>query len=133
MKYANIVDGASTTIHFLQFWGEAANAGDVITGRPALEVGDVVVKDNCATHHFDGGVNLVSFFDELEMELLYTPVYSPDFNPVEFVFSKMRTEMHYRLIDLVESNLKLEAYEALDSINAYDMKGFYLATSYIDV
>ena len=32
VKYANIVDGASTTIHFLQFWGEAANAGDVITG-----------------------------------------------------------------------------------------------------
>ena len=41
--------------------------------------------------------------------------------------------MHYRLIDLVESNLKLGAYEALDSINANDMKGFYLATSYIDI
>ena len=130
VKYANIVDGASTTIHFLEFWGEAANAGDVITGRPVLEVGDVVVMDNCATHHFDGGVNLVSFFDELGIELVYTPAYSPDFNPVEFVFSKMRIEMHYRLIDLVESNLKLGAYEALDSIN---MKGFYLATSYIDI
>ena len=133
VKYANIVDGASTTIHFLEFWGEAANAGDVITGRPALEVGDVVVMDNCATHHFDRGVNLVSFFDELGIELVYTPAYYPDFNPVEFVFSKMRTEMHYRLIDLVESNLKLGAYEALDSINANDMKGFYLATSYIDI
>ena len=90
MRYANIVDGASTTIHFLQFWGEAANAGDVITGKPALEVGEVVVMDNCATHHFDGGVNLVSFFDELGIELVYTSAYSPDFNPVEFVFSKMR-------------------------------------------
>ena len=29
VEYANIVDGASTTIHFFQFWAEA-NAGDVI-------------------------------------------------------------------------------------------------------
>ena len=75
VEYANIVDGASNTIHFLQFWAEAAKAGDVITGRPALEVRDTVVMDNCATHHFDGEINLVSFFDELGIELLYTPAY----------------------------------------------------------
>ena len=45
----------------------------------------------------------------------------------------MRTEMHYRLKDLVESNLKLGAYEALESINANDMQGFYRATSYIEI
>ena len=25
------------------------------TGRPALEVGDILMMDNCATHHFAGG------------------------------------------------------------------------------
>ena len=89
--------------------------------------------DNCATHHFDGEINLVSFFDELGIELVYTPAYSPDFNTVECIFFKMLTEMHYRLEDLVESNLKLGAYEALESINANDMQGFYWATSYIEI
>lgn len=98
VKYANIVDGASATIHFLNFWGEAANTGDIITGRPTLEVGDIVIMDNCATHHYDGGTMLERFLEEIGVELIYTPAYSPDFNPVEFVFSKMRTEMHYRQI-----------------------------------
>jgi len=47
-------------------------------------------QSNCATHHFAGGA-LQEWLNERNIELVYTPTYSPDFNPVEFVFNKMRT------------------------------------------
>ena len=131
VKYANIVDGAADTIDFLQFWGEAARAGDVLTGRPVLEVGDVIVLDNCPTHHHMGGEILSDFLEELGIELVYTPTYSPDFNPVEFVFSKMRSQMRYCFNNVVKENLKLSVYEALQTVSASDMEGYYRATSYI--
>jgi len=65
------------------------------------------------------------------MELVCTPTYSPDFNPVEFVFSKMRAEMHYNFQNIVEENLKLSVFEALQTVSASDMEGYYLAPSYI--
>jgi len=70
----NIVQGASDTINFLQFFGEAGiNAANIETGRPALEVGDIVVMDNCPTHHFAGGETLQEWLGDRDIELLYTP------------------------------------------------------------
>ena len=37
------------------------------------------------------------------IELTFTPTYSPDLNPVEFVFSKIRTVMRHKLRQTVES------------------------------
>lgn len=85
VEYLNLEQGASDTVEFLQFFGEAGNAGNIETGRPALEVGDIVVMDNCPTHHFVGGQALKEWLNDRNIELVYTPTYSPDFNPVEFV------------------------------------------------
>ena len=63
------------------------------------------------------------------IELTFTPTYSPDLNPVEFVFcNALQIEMQ-----TVESNLKLGVYEAVESIHACDMKGFFRATGYINI
>ena len=51
VEYMNTVQGASDTIHFLQFFGEAGNAANMETGRPALEVGDILVM---AKHYKSG-------------------------------------------------------------------------------
>ena len=107
VKYANIIDGASNTVEFLNFFEEAANAGDFSTGLPALNVGDTVVLDNCPIHHYDGERALEGFLNDMGIELIFTPTYSSDLNPVEFVFSKIRTVMRYKLKQTVESNLKL--------------------------
>jgi transposase len=129
--YANTVKGAASTVHLLQFFGEAAQAGNVITQRPALEYGDIVVMDNCPTHHYDGEEVLTEFLNEIGIELVYTPTYSPDFNPTEFVFGKIRTEMLYALWELTNRNLVLSVYEAIDKVTEQDMIGFFRATSYI--
>ena len=134
VEYMNTVQGASDTIHFLQFFGEAGNAANMETGRPALEVGDILVMDNCATHHFAGGEALQEWLNERNIELVYTPTYSPDFNPVEFVFNKMRSVMRYELWKLTNENIELAAVQAaVDFVTSNDMVNFFRFTSYIDI
>ena len=134
VEYMNLVQGGSDTVEFLKFFGEAGNAGNIETGRPALEVGDIVVMDNCPTHHFAGGQALKEWLNDRNIELVYTPTYSPDFNPVEFVFNKMRSVMRYELWELTNKNLELSAIEAaVDHITPENMVDFFKYTSYIDV
>ena len=134
VEYMNTVHGASDTISFLQFFAEAGNAANVETGRPALEVGDIIVLDNCPTHHFAGGEALRDWLSDRNIELLYTPTYSPDFNPVEFLFNKMRSVMRYELWELTNENIELAAVTAaIDYITSSNMADFFRYTSYITV
>ena len=129
----NTVQGASDTIHFLQFFGEAGNAANMETGRPALEVRDILVMDNCGTHHFAGGEALQEWLNERNIELVYTPTYSPDFNPV-FFFNKMRSVMRFELWEVTKENIELAAVQAaVDFITSNDMVNFFRFTSYIDI
>ena len=121
---------------FFSFFGEAGNAANLETVRPALEVGDILVMDNCATHHFAGGEALqdLEWLNERNIELVYRPTYSPDFNPVEFVMNKMRSVMRYVLWELTNENIELAAVQAaVDFITSNDMVNFLRFTSYIDI
>jgi hypothetical protein len=52
LKYANIIiDGACDTLKFLRGFSDALRTIDPQTERPVIEVGDVIVIDNCPTHH----------------------------------------------------------------------------------
>ena len=97
VTYANTVNGPSNTFEFLHFFQDAFHLFDPNTRRPCLEPGDVIVMDNCPFHHNEGGEILEDFINELNIELVYMPCYSPDFNPAEYVFGKIKTLMKYRL------------------------------------
>ena len=71
VTYANIVEGATNTIEFLRFFEEAANATDPLTGRPALEVDDMIIVDNLPVHHGEAENALNDFFDDVSIKLLY--------------------------------------------------------------
>ncbi len=131
--YHNIVHGGTNTARFLQFFEEACEAANIETGRPCLEVGDIVVMDNLSAHHYEGGEILEELFDTMGIELLYTPSYSPDLNPIELCFNKVKTVLNGGLKDLVHTNLNLAVAEAVDTINAHDMVGYYEHTSYLFV
>ena len=96
VDYANTVPGSADTVDFLRFFEEAYMSINIRTARPVLEPGSVIVMHNCATHHNHGGQILQEFLSDLDIELVYMPAYSPDFNPAEYVFGKMRTLMKYR-------------------------------------
>ena len=55
---------------------------------PTLVPGDVVVLDNLQAHKMAGLAELV---EARGARLLYLPSYSPDFNPIELAFSKLKT------------------------------------------
>ena len=54
---------------------------------PTLSVGDVVVMDNLASHKHPRVRELI---ESAGATLLYLPPYSPDFNPIEMVWSKVK-------------------------------------------
>jgi transposase len=54
---------------------------------PELRPGQVVVMDNLTAHK---GERVRELIEERGCELLYLPPYSPDFNPIEEAFSKIK-------------------------------------------
>ena len=57
---------------------------------PDLAVGDIVVMDNLASHKVAGVRERI---EAAGATLLYLPPYSPDFNPIEMAFSKLKTAL----------------------------------------
>ena len=131
--YYNIIRGATNTAHFLNFFEEANRAANIYTGRPCLEVGDIVVMDNLSSHHYEGGAILEEWFRTMGIELLYTPSYSPDLNPIELCFNKIKIMLNGQFKNLVHHNLNLAVAEAVETITENDTIGFYEATSYFFV
>ena len=54
---------------------------------PALHPGDLVVMDNLASHKSD---SVRSAIESAGAEVVLLPPYSPDLNPIEMVFSKLK-------------------------------------------
>ncbi len=54
---------------------------------PDLRPGDVVIMDNLSSHK---GPNVRAMIEAAGASLLYLPPYSPDFNPIENAFAKLK-------------------------------------------
>ena len=55
---------------------------------PTLRPGDIVVMDNLAAHKGDRVARLIG---SAGAQVRYLPAYSPDLNPIEKMFSKLKT------------------------------------------
>jgi len=55
---------------------------------PTLAKGTVLVLDNWTVHH---GYEVRELVERFECELLYLPTYSPDLNPIEHLFAKVKS------------------------------------------
>ena len=70
--------------------------------------------------------------DDIGCVLVYLPSYSPELNPAEFVFNKLKTclkRIEYR--ELLRDNLHVGVHEGLEQITAADLNGFYKYAGYI--
>ena len=54
---------------------------------PELSEGDIVIMDNLPAHKVKGVRQAI---EKAGATLLYLPPYSPDFNPIEMAFSKLK-------------------------------------------
>ena len=57
---------------------------------PELRPGDIVVMDNLSSHK---GAAIRTMIEAAGASLLYLPPYSPDFNPIEKAFSKLKAHL----------------------------------------
>jgi transposase len=90
---------------------EAPTDGDIFLAYleqvlcPCLRPGQVVILDNLAAHKVDGVRALV---EKTGARLLYLPPYSPDFNPIEQAWSKIKQQLRAakaRTVETLESAL----------------------------
>jgi transposase len=57
---------------------------------PSLRRGQIIVLDNLSAHKSERAKELI---EERGCQLLYLPAYSPDFNPIEETFSKIKSAL----------------------------------------
>jgi hypothetical protein len=88
---------------------------------PTLRPGQVVVMDNLSAHKGDRVRELI---EQQGCELLYLPPYSPDLNPIEEAFAKIKELMrkaearaHEGLIETIGA--------AISAVTATDAQGFF--------
>lgn len=88
---------------------------------PALRPGQIVVLDNLSAHKNEAVREKI---ESAGCRLLFLPAYSPDFNPVEHAFSKLK---HFLRKAKARTQEALEAALAagLASITAKDARGWF--------
>jgi transposase len=88
---------------------------------PKLRPGQVVVMDNLTAHK---GERVRELIEGRECELLYLPPYSPDFNPIEEAFAKIKGVL--RKAEARTREALVEAMgTAISAVSAHDARGFF--------
>ncbi len=93
---------------------------------PTLRPGDVVILDNLATHKTRGVHQAI---EAVGARLLYLPPYSPDFNPIEQMWSKIKQILRTHAPRTEDERLRA-AKTAFNSISPADCQGFFFSAQY---
>jgi transposase len=67
---------------------------------PALHPGDIVLMDNLGCHKVAGVREAI---EKVGATLRYLPAYSPDLNPIEMVFAKIKAQLRARAVRTVDA------------------------------
>ena len=105
---------------------EAATDGDVFLAFldqvlcPKLRAGHVVVMDNLSAHKVDGVRERI---EACGASVLYLPPYSPDLNPIEKAWSKLKARLR-ALAARAMPQLEHATAQALQAITPQDAKAW---------
>jgi transposase len=107
------VEGSTTSVVFEAYVEQVL--------APTLRKGQVVVMDNLSAHK---GKRVRELIEERGCELIYLPSYSPDLNPIEEAFSKIKG-----LVRKAEARTREALVEAiglaLSAVSSRDARGFF--------
>jgi len=118
IRCSTVVDGAVNGDVFTAF------VRDVLL--PELKPGDVVVMDNLSSHKV---VPIRRLIESVGAELRYLPPYSPDLNPIENIFSKVK-QLLRSLACRTKAALWQSMQSVLDQITERDAINCYAACGY---
>jgi transposase len=112
------VEGAITKVIF------EAYVERVLT--PSLRIGQVVVMDNLSAHK---GKKVRELIEARGCELIYLPPYSPDLNPIEEAFSKIKSLLRKAAARTREALIEalgaaISAASSTDALNFFEHCGY---------
>lgn len=70
---------------------------------PQLKAGDIVVMDNLNSHH---RTEVKAIIESVGARVEYLPVYSPEFNPIEMMWSQIKSFVRKIRTKTIESLIK---------------------------
>jgi transposase len=97
---------------------------------PTLEAGQLVIMDNLSAHK---PARVRELIESRGCELIYLPAYSPDFNPIEEAFAKIKGMLRHMLRQAgarTKDALVDVLGEALSAISAQDARGYFEHADY---
>lgn len=93
---------------------------------PLLKTGDFVIMDNLPAHKVSGVRQII---EQPGAHLLYLPPYSPDFNPIENAFAKLKAHLRKAAARTVEA-LHVAVADALKTFNPPECANFFKHAGY---
>ena len=93
---------------------------------PKLKRGQIVVMDNLSVHKSKRVLRLI---EQAGAALLFLPPYSPDMNPIEEAFSKLKAALRKAGARTREALVEATG-RALDTITRDDIRGFFSGCGY---
>jgi transposase len=93
---------------------------------PTLQSGDILFMDNLSAHKVAGLEELIRSHGA---HLIYLPPYSPDFNPIELAWSKVKSILR-RLKARTWPDLIEALKQALQAITTQDILGWFAHCGY---
>ena len=93
---------------------------------PTLKPGQIVVLDNYSIHKGD---TIRQAIEDAGCQLCFLPPYSPDFNPIEQAFSKLKESLKSLQTDTFEQ-LSQAVKQAITHINLADIIGWFKHAGY---
>ena len=113
------VEGAPTARVFETYYVEKVLV-------PSLEPGQMVIMDNLGAHR---PRRIGELIEQRGGELLYLPAYSPDYNPIEEAFSKVKNLLRKAAARSKEALVEAMG-AALSAITAEDARGYFEHAGY---
>lgn len=93
---------------------------------PELEPGDIVVMDNLPAHKITG---VRATIETAGARLLFLPPYSPDMNPIEMAFSKLKALLRRAAARTVD-DLWTAIAQCLDAFQPDECRHYFQAAGY---
>ena len=106
--------------------GEAFRAWTEQLLAPTLSSGDVVIMDNLPAHRVAGVREAI---EEKGARLLFLPPYSPDFNPIENAFAKLKALLRKAAARTID-DLWVTIGQSLSAFTPAECENYFSAAGY---
>ena len=93
---------------------------------PTLHKGDIVIMDNLTSHKVKGVVDPII---AAGASVIYLPPYSPDLNPIELMWSKMKAYLR-KVKAKTKGLLEIAIAEALEHVTTSDILAWFAKNGY---